>query len=126
MRCAESDIVVACARIRVDDDCARQIRSLVLTPGLNWSRVTELARLHCVSPLLYRNLKAICSTDVPAAHLEKLRLEYHLGARQNLALTAEMLRVLDCFAAGGVSGLPFKGPMLAYAVYGDLSLRWFA
>jgi hypothetical protein len=40
-------------------------------------------------------------------------------------MTRELLRILDLFKAHGISSLPFKGPIIASCIWGDLSLRQF-
>ncbi len=41
-------------------------------------------------------------------------------------MTRELLRILDLFKAHGISSLPFKGPIIASCIWGDLSLRQFS
>ncbi|HEY3839236.1 MAG TPA: nucleotidyltransferase family protein, partial [Bryobacteraceae bacterium] len=48
------------------------------------------------------------------------------GMRHNMTLTAELFRILGLFNKSGIEVIPFKGPTLAVAAYGDLSLRMFA
>jgi hypothetical protein len=41
----------------------------------------------------------------------------------NLFLEKELLRLLDTFKADNIMAVPFKGPLLAVAIYGDMLLR---
>lgn len=50
---------------------------------------------------------------------------YETNARENLARTRELLRVLGLFDAQGIPALPYKGPALAQILYGDIALREF-
>jgi len=36
-----------------------------------------------------------------------------------------LLKLLDLFENHGIPAVPFKGPVLASSIYGDLSLRQF-
>jgi hypothetical protein len=56
------------------------------------------------------------------------RLENHFSANlgYNRFLTGELLRVLEIFEDHEIPAVPFKGPVLASSVYGDLSLRQFS
>src|SRR5260370_38643204 len=47
------------------------------------------------------------------------------NTRNSVQLTAELFRLLDLFAREGIQVLPFKGPTLAMAAYGNLALRQF-
>jgi hypothetical protein len=52
--------------------------------------------------------------------------EFHTAhARHNLLQTAELINLLKLFAAEGIQALSFKGPILAFTVYGNVSLRQF-
>jgi hypothetical protein len=122
----EAELLVACARLVVDGGGKARIRSLAARHAIDWDRLINDAREHCVLPLLYRNLNRICGDLVPQRHLQNLRNQYRSGAVHNLALAAELARILAIFEGSGVAAVPFKGPVLAYSVYGDLSLRLFA
>jgi hypothetical protein len=37
-----------------------------------------------------------------------------------------LIRILDCLDAHGIAAIPYKGPLLAETVYGDLTLREFS
>jgi hypothetical protein len=78
-----------------------------------------------VLPLLYRNLKATCREAVPESILLQLRDHFADNARRNLFLTGQLLRIVRLLEAKQIPVLPFKGPILASLVYGDLSLRTF-
>jgi hypothetical protein len=41
----------------------------------------------------------------------------------SLRLSAELLRLLDLFDRHAIPALPFKGPTLAFALYGDIAMR---
>ena len=41
----------------------------------------------------------------------------------SLRLSAELLRLLDLFERHAIPALPFKGPALAFALYGDVAMR---
>jgi hypothetical protein len=48
------------------------------------------------------------------------------AAADALRLAGELLRVLDRLAAGGIQAIPFKGPLLAWQLYGSCALRQFS
>jgi len=87
--------------------------------------VVRLAEHHGVLPLMYQRLQAIPEA-VPQAIRDELRQRYENNARRNLVFVAELFRVLACLEANGIEAIPYKGPVLAEAVYGDLALREFS
>lgn len=93
--------------------------------ALDWDELLALGRRHSVFPLLYRQLAAVARQDVPPAPLERLKAMYQGNAARNLFLLGELERVLRSLANDGVTAIPWKGPVLAKAGYGDLSLRRF-
>jgi len=76
-------------------------------------------------PLLYRSLKKTCQQAVPSTYLEQLRDLFLTNAARNVFLTAKLLELLDLFKENNIAALPFKGPVLAESIYGDISLRQF-
>jgi Uncharacterised nucleotidyltransferase len=46
-------------------------------------------------------------------------------ALRNMALSAELVRLLGILTGGGIEVIPYKGPVLANLVYGDVALRRF-
>src|SRR5262245_60311648 len=97
----------------------------LLREDLDWAYLLGVALAHGVAPLLYWHLNAICPGAVPAASLDPLRDLFSRNLGHNLFQTGELLRLLDCFAAHGVRAIPFKGPALAAALYGNLGFRRF-
>lgn len=91
---------------------------------LNWQRVLHLAVHHGVTPLIYRALRE-SAAGIPTAIQSELRERYEHNARRNLVFVGELIRVLDCLEAHAIDAIPYKGPVLADAVYGDLALREF-
>lgn len=88
----------------------------------DWPQLLRLAEHHGVTPLVYQTLRRI-PEGIPAETLEDLKQRYEHNARRNLKFTAELIRILDCLDTHGIAAIPYKGPVLAETVYGDLTLR---
>lgn len=108
----------------MDSERAEFIRTL-LQARIDWAYLMHIALLHRMAPLLYWHLHTICPEAVPLPALDQLRGHFHANARRNLFLTMELLKLLKLFASQEITAIPFKGPMLASAAYGNLSLRQF-
>lgn len=93
--------------------------------GFDWEYVARLARRHAVVPLVYRALQTYARGAAPEPVRKALFEKYRANATRNVLLAGELLRVSNLFESEGVRALAYKGPALAVAAYGDLSLRRF-
>ena len=91
---------------------------------LDWEWLLRTGRPHGMLPLLHRYLGA-CPNTVPASVFAALDDQFQTNARRTLHLAAELLGLVDRFAAHGVAAVPYKGPTVALRCYGDLALRPF-
>ena len=95
---------------------------------LDWSEFLRVAERHGVLPLAARHLLEHGS-GLPPEIVSALRSAYEANLRRSLWFTAELARVLrqfQDFEGGEVRAIPYKGPVLAQSVYGDLGLRSFS
>jgi hypothetical protein len=76
-------------------------------------------------PLLYRNLHAICPEAVPKGVLGQLERRFCVNDLKNNFLTRELLKLLDLLKSNGIPAIPYKGPALAAAAYGNVAYRQF-
>ncbi|MGH7767347.1 MAG: nucleotidyltransferase domain-containing protein [Candidatus Binatia bacterium] len=96
-----------------------------LKKKIDWEHVVENAFHHGTAQLLFSNLHRLNIDGVPKTVLSQLEHSYKAVARWNLSLTGELLKLLNLFRERGIRALPLKGPALAAAAYGNLSLRMF-
>jgi hypothetical protein len=120
----EAELLLCCGDYSMDSERINRAQEL-LRGELDWKRLFELARVHKVLPLLYRNLSQIGAGLVPQVLLSELRQHHFGNASRNLFLTRELLSLLSLFNDAGIPAVPFKGPMLASLAYGDVSWREF-
>ena len=118
----EFQLVLACCSLQ---GIERAGLPTLVRHSLEWSQVLPLAEHHNVMPLVFQALQQIPG-GVPALTLDELRARFERNARKNLVFTAELIRILDCLEAHGIPAIPFKGPVLAENVYGNLAMREFS
>jgi hypothetical protein len=118
----EIELVLCCARSRIDDKYAERIKSLV-EQDLDWPCLIQTAARHGVSPLLYKHLKSICQEAIPTAALEKLHQLFQITTQRNMLLAGELVRVLSQLGDQGIVAVPYKGPVLADLLYANIALR---
>ena len=120
----EMEFLIECARACMGNMQPLRLQSL-LRNGLDWPRVRRLAAAHKVSLLLYPALKKCDADLVPSAVLRELRADTSGAVLHGMVLVAELVKILALFEAEGIPALPFKGPAVAYSLYGGLALRGF-
>ncbi len=101
-----------------------RVRAL-LREGVDWEYLLQTAHAHGMAPLLYWHLDAACPEAVPEDTFNHLQQHFRATGLYNLFLTRELLRILNAFGAQEILAIPYKGPVLATSVYGNLSLRQF-
>jgi hypothetical protein len=120
----EIELLLCCARTQPSSEISQQIQNLV-QQSIDWDFLLQTAARHKVLPLLYQNLKTLCPEAVPKPVLSELRNLFHTNAAHNLFRTQELLKMLKLFQDNDIPVIPFKGPVLAASVYGNLALRQF-
>ena len=118
----EARLVLECCRPGGD---AAAIRSLP-GPGFDWPRLVALAARDRVVPLVNEALTRHAADLLPAAVATELRRRLFVHAGNALLVTNELVRLMASLAAQGIRALTFKGPALAVAAYGRVSLRMFS
>ncbi|MFL6285399.1 MAG: nucleotidyltransferase family protein [Pyrinomonadaceae bacterium] len=117
-------LLLLCARSG-GEELSRRVSELVSVGGLDWEYFLSLAQRHAIVPLVQRGLEAHARGLAPEPVRKSLRERYRANAARNVLLAGELLRVSGLFESEGIGVLAYKGPALAVAGYGDLSLRRF-
>jgi hypothetical protein len=120
----EVELLLCCARIKIDIATAERLRTL-LQEDIDWGYLLQLAFRHGVMPLLYWTLNNTWKEAVPQAFLTQLQNDFEGNTLHNLRRTKKLLELLNLFESNGIKAIPFKGPVLAASVYGNLALRQF-
>ena len=120
----EIELLLRCARTDLDAEARERIRGS-LGHDIDWGRLLRTAFYHRVTPLLYGSLSATCPEAVPEEAMGTLQGFYLFNGLRNSRRAQELLDLLEVFAAHGIDAIPFKGLVLAEAVYGSLHLRQF-
>jgi Uncharacterised nucleotidyltransferase len=116
----EKEWAVLCECASPSRDAAR-LQTLLF--AVDWPRLLLLAEEHGVIAHVAACLSDSSASSMPAEIKETLLARRRAQNILTLGLTAELFRVLDGFAARGISALVIKGPVLAVQAYGDPSMR---
>lgn len=93
--------------------------------ALDWNKFLRLAEHHGVLPLVARNLIEH-GRGLPPEIERSLRSAYDANLRRSLWFIAELSRIMQHFDSRQLRAIPYKGPVLAQSVYGDVGLRSFS
>lgn len=122
------DLLCACAVAHPAGGQVERIASLEWA-GVDWTEFLAAAEHHGILALVARNL-VVHGNGLPAGFPAdvalSLRSAYATNLRRSLWFAAELTRIVLHFARRGVRVVPYKGPVLAQAAYGDLGLRSFS
>jgi len=121
----EVDLLLSCARTQITPESSDRIRGLA-QKNVDWIALVRLALRHDVMPLLYRGLQQVCPEQVPSGILGPMQARYQSQSVEARRLADELVRILGLLRNKGFLAVPYKGPVLAQRLYGDLSLREFS
>lgn len=91
----------------------------------DWQLFLQLCQRHGLLTIVSRRISQLSPDPFP----DSFRNTSHLLSLQNAAgsmsLTRGLIQVLDLFSRNSITTLPFKGPLLAQQLYGDIGQRIF-
>jgi hypothetical protein len=119
----EIEILLTGARRRLDDARKSELRRLIAA-GIDWTYLTQQALKHAIANRLFANLLSVegaVPADIAAAAVHFLDEE----KRRSAVYVSELFAIIDALAAQGITAIPFKGPLLASLLYGDVAARSF-
>jgi hypothetical protein len=120
----EKRLLVACARSRMTEAAAGQIREIVVGT-IDWDFLLQTAAENSVLPLLALQLPAVAPEAFSGEQFERLKAGARAAGIRSLQLSAELIRVVGALRERGILALPYKGPVVAAQAYGDLAMREF-
>lgn len=120
----EFELLCLCARTSIPRPGRIRLRDL-LRESIDWELLLQLASLHRVTPLVCRSLGTHAATLVPSAVMARLQHHDRMNVQHSLRMTSALLSLLKLLDAHRIRAIPYKGPILAATLYGDLGLREF-
>ncbi|NJK41750.1 MAG: nucleotidyltransferase family protein [Acaryochloridaceae cyanobacterium SU_2_1] len=120
----EVALLLACCSVQLDAKAIERIRTLA-EQDINWQLLIETAKFHGVLTLLYQGIKLTNTGNLSASHWHQLNQYAHNTSVFNAFLASDLLKISKLLRDHQIRVLPFKGPVLAAAVYGSIGLRQF-
>jgi hypothetical protein len=101
---------------------AASVRSIA-SEALDWDFLIEAAIHNETLPLLYWHVSQLCPEKVPPALLNELRTYFVSATARGMQQIHGLIGVLDLLKQHGIRCIPFKGPVLAQTLFGNIALR---
>lgn len=120
----EDELILLCANMLQNTKTKKRILELI-TNDLNWDYFLKMVSKHKLKPITYLNLKN-CMDFIPNQVHNNLIQFYKDNAKKNLFFVMELIKILEIFEESKINMIFYKGPILAYLAYRDLSSRQFA
>ena len=114
-------LLLLCARAPLVDADIAAIRQ-ILSQGVDWTAFAKLALRHDLAGVAAHYLTQTAKGLVPSEVLDALQMTLDQARRRNHALFEELQGVLVALSKAHVAAIPFKKPVLALYLYGDLGL----
>ena len=121
----EDELILACTCQNLSEPKKDRIITM-LSGAIDWQYVLQASINHAVSPLVFKSLLTIGPDKLPVLIQNKFRKHYQTNVARNLYVTNILLDIVDHFKRKGITSVPFKGPLLAQSLYGDVGLRVFS
>lgn len=115
-------LLLWCTQNNLDSKHIGSLRDLLLTRP-NWGRLVVLSRSHGVLPLVYSSLRQHGAGLVPEHVTSRLRSGFLDNAASTLLQAEELVAISQLLSEARIRVIAVKGPALAMAAYGALSLR---
>lgn len=123
-RTPEQQLLVSCVRAYVHSQPVNDA-DIELGSQEFWETFLVIARRHHLQPVIFCALQSALNLEVPADVLSAFRESARRLAIRNIALTFKLQKIIGKLEEEEIFTVPFKGPVYAQSVYGDLSMRKF-
>ncbi|WP_321422019.1 nucleotidyltransferase family protein [uncultured Methanobacterium sp.] len=120
----EDQLLLSCARIQMDDENKRKIKNLVKL-DLDWDYLLKITSKHKLQQIVYWQLNQICADEVPSEYIQNFKQFLKNNSRKNLFFTKELINIIQSLNVNNIKSIPYKGPVLAQQVYGNIVMRQF-
>ncbi len=108
----------------MEDPILQKIKVLA-QKEIDWKFFLKTAYRHGVAPLLYSRINNNCPEYIPEPVLREIRSIFYANAQHNLFITGELIKILSLLQKQNITAFPYKGPVLANSIYGNVGMRRF-
>lgn len=118
------ELILSLSRVNVSQACSDKISAIC--HHLDWAYVAYLADRHRVLPIFFSNIKKLgLGHLLPEIISKNMSLQHLRIIGGNLRFNKNLLLIIELFERHKIPAVPFKGPLLAYELYGTSDLRYY-
>lgn len=117
----ENQLILHLSRENLSFD---EINSLFENP-VNWDYLIETSSIHCVLPLVFKNIENHFSDKIPQNIFSEIQSRHNDTVTYNFILSAQVIGLISALRENDLDILSYKGMTLAQLAYKDISLRQF-
>jgi hypothetical protein len=121
----EHELILHCTRTHTNSKREAAILDL-LTRDIDWKYLFALLARNRITSLFYYNLNRLSQKSLDNDNRVYLKQYYNSTIKHNLLFKGELLKIVQLLQTHNIRSIPFKGPMLAETIYGNIALREFA
>ena len=97
----------------------------VIEEQQQWDELFKRANLHGILPLVFNTLKSP-TLDIDESVLSSFKQGTLEIAKENMLMSAELLRITKLLNAQDIKVTSFKGPVLSFMIHKDITLRQYS
>ena len=102
----------------------KRLENFLAHADIDWNDFIKLVvERHRVTGPVYKNLIHYVQALTPESVSDHLKRQYLQNSFKMLAMTTELVKIIDMFDKHGIRALPFKGPVLGMQIFGDCCMR---
>lgn len=120
----EVQFILLAARAQHDQNLLDSVLGLLKQP-IRWDTVKQLAAINGVLPLVFNLLKQLPPDQIPSVLMTELEGRLKAKMVYNMVRAQGLVKLLEELRDVGIVAIPYKGPVLAKLLYGNLALRSF-
>jgi putative nucleotidyltransferase-like protein len=121
---AEQQLLLLLIRVQPGTAGNRSIKKLI-DHITDWSFFLQLCQYHGLQGIISKRITQHYPDLFPPVCTEKLHSLFFSNAMRSMSFTRTLIQILDLFSQNALSAIPFKGPLLASQLYGEIGLRNF-
>lgn len=120
---AEDELILCCS-LKIDIKNKKKIR-LLINQDLDWEYIFMRIVYHHLVPLIYIQINQEFTDEFPDNFMQNLKEYYDYNTRKNLFMFGELLKILNILKKNSINVIPFKGPVLSFLLYKNVTIRQF-
>lgn len=123
--CKEDRLILCCIQTFLNKSDSSRLNELI-DNKIDWRYLAIIAENQRVLPVVYLILRNSGRDSIPEDAFLAFKGLFKSNLLKSLSMLKELLLILEAFSSNGISAISFKGPLMAFGLYGDISTRQFA